>query len=125
MRDPDLDHLLQQLHHQIDVEVLDPDRSRGRFPPILGADRKRLVRLGETEPTPLDRVIRPEGLVQAVRDESRSRREALQIRGGMGYAEEYPVSRLFVDARVLSIFEGADETLCLKVIARRLVDTAA
>jgi (2S)-methylsuccinyl-CoA dehydrogenase len=49
-------------------------------------------------------------------------REALQIHGGMGYAEEYPVSRLFVDARVLSIFEGADETLCLKVIARRLVD---
>ncbi len=52
-------------------------------------------------------------------------REAMQIHGGMGYAEEYPVSRLFVDARVLSIFEGADETLCLKVIARRLVEQAA
>lgn len=50
-------------------------------------------------------------------------REAMQIHGGMGYAEEFTVSRLFVDARVLSIFEGADETLCLKVIARRLVDT--
>jgi len=50
-------------------------------------------------------------------------REAMQIHGGYGYAEEYPVSRLFVDARVLSIFEGADETLCLKVIARRLVGT--
>jgi hypothetical protein len=25
---------------------------------------------------------------------------------------------------VLSIFEGADETLCLKVIARRLVEAA-
>ena len=48
-------------------------------------------------------------------------REALQIHGGFGYAEEYPVSRYWVDARVLSIFEGADETLCLKVIARRLV----
>ena len=48
-------------------------------------------------------------------------RESMQIHGGMGYAEEFPVSRLFVDARVLSIFEGADETLCLKVIARQLV----
>ncbi len=51
-------------------------------------------------------------------------REALQIHGGMGYAEEFPVSRYFVDARVLSIFEGADETLCLKVIARRLLADA-
>ena len=49
-------------------------------------------------------------------------REAMQIHGGMGYAEEFPVSRYFVDARVLSIFEGADETLALKVIARRLLD---
>ena len=47
-------------------------------------------------------------------------REAMQIHGGMGYAEEFSVSRFFVDARVLSIFEGADETLALKVIARRL-----
>lgn len=49
-------------------------------------------------------------------------REALQIHGGYGYAEEYSVSRLYVDARVLSIFEGADETLCLKVIAKNLCD---
>jgi (2S)-methylsuccinyl-CoA dehydrogenase len=51
-------------------------------------------------------------------------REALQIHGGMGYAEEFPVSRYFVDARVLSVFEGADEILALKVIARRLVERA-
>ena len=50
-------------------------------------------------------------------------REAMQIHGGYGYAEEYSVSRLFLDARVLSIFEGADETLCLKVIARRLCES--
>ncbi len=51
-------------------------------------------------------------------------REAMQLHGGMGYAEEFAVSRFFVDARVLSIFEGADETLCLRVIARRLAEQA-
>lgn len=51
-------------------------------------------------------------------------REALQLHGGMGYAEETAVSRYFVDARVLSIFEGAEETLALKVVARSLMETA-
>jgi len=51
-------------------------------------------------------------------------REALQIHGGMGYSEETPVSRYFVDARVLSIFEGAEETLALKVVARELIMNA-
>ena len=51
-------------------------------------------------------------------------REAMQIHGGMGYAEESDVSRYFVDARVLSIFEGAEETLALKVIARDLIANA-
>ena len=51
-------------------------------------------------------------------------REAMQLHGGMGYAEETAVSRYFVDARVLSIFEGAEETLALKVIARSLMERA-
>ena len=51
-------------------------------------------------------------------------REALQLHGGMGYAEETAVSRYFVDARVLSIFEGAEETLALKVVARTLLENA-
>jgi len=51
-------------------------------------------------------------------------REAMQIHGGMGYAEESAVSRYYVDARVLSIFEGSEEVLALKVIARSLVENA-
>lgn len=51
-------------------------------------------------------------------------REALQIHGGMGYAEETDVSRYWVDARVLSIFEGAEETLALKVVGRALLADA-
>ncbi len=48
-------------------------------------------------------------------------REAMQLHGGMGYAEEYDVSRYFLDARVFSIFEGAEEVLALKVVARQVL----
>jgi (2S)-methylsuccinyl-CoA dehydrogenase len=58
---------------------------------------------------------------QACRQAEWITREAQQIHGGMGYAEEFPVSRLFVDARVLSIFEGAEEVLALKVILPALL----
>jgi (2S)-methylsuccinyl-CoA dehydrogenase len=52
-------------------------------------------------------------------------REALQLHGGIGYAEESAVCRHFADARVLSIFEGAEETLAVRVIGRELVERAA
>jgi (2S)-methylsuccinyl-CoA dehydrogenase len=45
---------------------------------------------------------------------------ALQIHGGNGYAEEYAISRILCDARVLSIFEGAAE-IQAQVIARGLL----
>jgi (2S)-methylsuccinyl-CoA dehydrogenase len=48
-------------------------------------------------------------------------RDAMQLHGAMGYGEETDVSRYFVDARVLSIFEGTEEVLALRVIARSLV----
>lgn len=45
----------------------------------------------------------------------------VQIHGGNGFAEEYVASRLLVDARVLSIFEGANE-IQAHVVARRLLE---
>lgn len=48
-------------------------------------------------------------------------RDALQLHGGIGYSEETDVSRYFQDARVLTIFEGAEEVLALRVIARALL----
>ena len=48
-------------------------------------------------------------------------RDAMQLHGGMGYGEETDVSRYFVDARVLAIFEGAEEILAIRVIAKSLL----
>ncbi len=45
---------------------------------------------------------------------------ALQIHGGNGYAEEYVISRVLCDARILNIFEGAAE-IQAQVIARGLL----
>ena len=45
----------------------------------------------------------------------------VQIHGGNGYAEEYEMSRLLCDARILNIFEGAAE-IQAQVIARGLLD---
>jgi (2S)-methylsuccinyl-CoA dehydrogenase len=46
---------------------------------------------------------------------------ALQVHGGNGYAEEYTISRVLCDARILNIFEGAAE-IQAQVIARRLLE---
>lgn len=35
--------------------------------------------------------------------------EAIQVYGGMGYSTEYPVEKLFRDAKVLQIYEGTSE----------------
>jgi alkylation response protein AidB-like acyl-CoA dehydrogenase len=45
--------------------------------------------------------------------------EAVQVHGGSGYMEEYPVCRFYRDAKVLTIAEGTDEVLA-RVIAREL-----
>jgi acyl-CoA dehydrogenase len=45
--------------------------------------------------------------------------QAVQLHGGYGYMEEYRISRLFRDARSLSIFAGTTEIMKL-IIARRL-----
>ena len=49
----------------------------------------------------------------------RAAEEAVQIHGGYGYIEEYPVCRFYRDAKILTIGEGTDEVQQM-LIARQL-----
>jgi alkylation response protein AidB-like acyl-CoA dehydrogenase len=50
----------------------------------------------------------------------RACRNAIQIHGGYGYSREFPVERLYRDARLMTIGEGSSEIQRL-VIARHIL----
>jgi butyryl-CoA dehydrogenase len=54
----------------------------------------------------------------------RAAKEALQIHGGYGYINDYPVERLFRDAKITEIYEGTSEIQRL-VIAKTLLKDGA
>jgi acyl-CoA dehydrogenase len=45
--------------------------------------------------------------------------ECVQLFGGYGYMEEYPIARMYADARVQKIYGGANEIM-KEIIARAL-----
>jgi butyryl-CoA dehydrogenase len=47
-------------------------------------------------------------------------RNAIQIHGGYGYSREYPVERIYRDARLMTIGEGTSEVQRM-VIARQIL----
>jgi alkylation response protein AidB-like acyl-CoA dehydrogenase len=63
------------------------------------------------------------GKLQATETAERVCRDAIQIFGGYGYSSEYPVERMYRDARLLTIGEGTSEVQRM-VIARGLLDLA-
>ncbi|TWJ11027.1 acyl-CoA dehydrogenase family protein, partial [Geobacter argillaceus] len=50
--------------------------------------------------------------------------DAIQVFGGYGYMQDYPVERMFRDAKLTQIFEGANQIQRL-VIAREILKEAA
>ncbi len=51
---------------------------------------------------------------------NRAAAEAVQIHGGYGYLQDFPVERYMRDARVLTIYEGTSEIHRL-IVARQLL----
>lgn len=45
--------------------------------------------------------------------------EGVQLHGGAGYMDEYPISRVYTDARITRIFAGTSEIMKL-IIARSI-----
>jgi alkylation response protein AidB-like acyl-CoA dehydrogenase len=54
----------------------------------------------------------------------RAAEEAVQIFGGYGYVKDYPVEKLYRDAKLLTIGEGTSEIQRL-IIARQLLHTGS
>ena len=50
--------------------------------------------------------------------------EAIQIHGGNGYTQDFPVERYYRDVRVTRIYEGTSEIQRI-VIARQLIKEAS
>ena len=49
--------------------------------------------------------------------------QALQVHGGYGYTREFPIERIYRDARVTTIYEGTSEVQKM-VIAREVLKAA-
>jgi acyl-CoA dehydrogenase len=45
--------------------------------------------------------------------------DCLQLHGGYGYMDEYPIARMFVDSRIQKIYGGTNEIMKM-IIARSL-----
>ncbi|MFT5200297.1 MAG: alkylation response protein AidB-like acyl-CoA dehydrogenase, partial [Planctomycetota bacterium] len=50
--------------------------------------------------------------------------DAVQVFGGYGYMEDYPIAKFFRDAKILQIYEGTNQIQRL-VIARHMIREAA
>jgi alkylation response protein AidB-like acyl-CoA dehydrogenase len=87
-------------------------------------DRSKRRAPGVQRRSPKDRVSPwqggRDGQVFASEIANDAAREAVQIHGGAGYLEDFPVERYFRDARITEIYEGTSEIQRL-VIARHLL----
>jgi alkylation response protein AidB-like acyl-CoA dehydrogenase len=71
-------------------------------------------RLPYTRQAAMAKLFASEACIRAVHN-------ALQIHGGYGYTKDYPIERLYRDARITTIYEGTSEIQRL-VIARSLLE---
>lgn len=72
--------------------------------------------LGEPEAYALARIMTPLIKFRACRDARKVTGDAMEVRGGCGYIEEWPDARLLRDAHLGSIWEGTSNIVALDVL---------
>jgi acyl-CoA dehydrogenase len=80
------------------------------------ADALRRADAGEPGAYALLRVLTPLLKFRACRDARRVAGDAMEVRGGCGYIEEWPDARLLRDAHLGSIWEGTSNLVALDVL---------
>jgi alkylation response protein AidB-like acyl-CoA dehydrogenase len=85
------------------------------------ADALRRSDAGEEAGRPLLRILTPLIKYRACRDARQVAGDAMEVRGGCGYIEEWPEAKLLRDAHLGSIWEGTSNIVALDVLraARR------
>jgi len=82
---------------------------------FLTADALNRANRGEAEAAKLTRIMTPLIKFRACRDARKVTGDAMEVRGGCGYIEEWPDARLLRDAHLGSIWEGTSNIVALDV----------
>ena len=102
------------MQRQLAKLALPTEQARTMF--LQTADALRRSDSGEPGAYPLLRILTPLLKFRACRDARRVTGDAMEIRGGCGYIEEWPDARLLRDAHLGSIWEGTSNVVALDVL---------
>ncbi len=107
------------MRRQLAKLVLPAEQARSMM--FQAADALRRADAGEPGAYALLRILTPLLKFRACRDARRVTGDAMEVRGGCGYIEEWPDARLLRDAHLGSIWEGTSNVVALDVVraARR------
>lgn len=83
---------------------------------FLTADALHRANQGDADGEKLARIMTPLIKFRACRDARKVTGDAMEVRGGCGYIEEWPDARLLRDAHLGSIWEGTSNIVALDVI---------
>jgi acyl-CoA dehydrogenase len=102
------------MRRQLAKILLPAEQARSMM--FLAADALRRADAGEAEAYPLLRILTPLIKFRACRDARRVTGDAMEVRGGCGYIEEFPDARLLRDSHLGSIWEGTSNIVALDVM---------